>query len=47
MASNEIEIEVTLQLDRVLQTIAVEVELPVGEVIVRALAYGIVKQWKE
>jgi hypothetical protein len=47
MASNEIEIEVTLELDRVLETIALEVQLPVDEVIVRALAYGVVKQYKE
>jgi hypothetical protein len=45
--ANETEIEVTLELSKVLSKIAVEVELPLGEVIVRALAYGVVKQYKE
>jgi hypothetical protein len=47
MPSNEIEIELTIELSQVLESIALEVELPLKEVVLRALAYGVVKQYKE
>jgi hypothetical protein len=45
--STEIKIELTTELSQVLDSIALEVRLPVNEVVLRALVYGVVKQYKE